>query len=303
MDDKNNLQIILKEALQFCRGAVNELNENSLVSLLRNQNEQFDKALDVIEGILPKAENVLSQNVKDVGIRAATMFIIGLWSKLKDGVSVDDLTKDDWKNVMGVVYEKAAELDPKEYSLLVFDLYRKSIAYAIEPMRLNASSTVIHRLEEIVNLMEGFANGLKSGDITETKFIEENLWLSLEAVFLVLTDRISFRRLPEERRELAEAVSALVFQIFRYDNYDKELAAVNECLEYQGKLDQKLTNRVNEYIGALRDELDEFDMMVEKAFSTADFTTAFRGSIDLAGTLGAEGILQTRKDIDKYFMS
>lgn len=303
MDDKNTPQINLKEVMQLCRTTVNELNSSSVVAVLRKQSAQFDKALGIVEKILPAAENVLDQDVQDVGIRAATMFMIGLWSKLRNGVSVENLTKEDWGNVMGAVYEQAATIDPKDYSLLVFDLYRKSIAYAIEPMKPNASPTAVSRLEEIVSLMERYAEDLDSGAMPEAKYVEENLYLSLEAVFLVMTDRMSFMLLPEERRELAEAVSALLFQKIRYSHYDKELAVIDECLEYQGKLDQRLAEQVNAYIDSLKSELDEFDALVDKAFDTTDFRIALRGSIELADTLGAEGILQTKRDIDDYFMS
>ena len=303
MNDNNTPQINLKEALRFCRAVVNDLNSNSIVAILRKQNERFDKALDIIERLFPTVDNVLEQDAQDVGIKAATIFIIGLWSKLREGASVDNLTKEDWKSILGAVYEQAAAMDPKSYSLLVFDLYRKSIAYAIEPMRANASPSAISRLEEIVSLMEKYAEDLGSETMPETKFIEENLWLSLEAVFLVLTDRMSFSRLTEDRRELAEATSALLFQQIRYSHYDKELTVINECLEYQGKLDQSLTDQVNAYIDSLKNELDEFDALVEKAFDTTDYQIAFRGSVDLAQLLGAKEILQTQQDIDDYFMS
>ena len=303
MDDNHNNQINLKEMLQYCRGVVDNLNSNSLVSALLKQNENFNKALDIIEKILPAAENVLDQGVDDIGIRAATMFLIGLWSKLRQGGSVDGLTKDDWNNVLANVYEQAATIDPKEYSLKVFDLYRRSIEFAIDPMRNNASPSTIERLEEIVSLMRGYADDLESEAMPEVKYIEENLWLSLEAVFLVMTDRMYHLLIPEERRELAEAIGALTFQKFRYSLYEKELDAVNECLEYQSKLDQRLKEKLNAYIDALRAELDEFDVLVEKAFDTTDFQAAFRGSIDLAKTLGAEGILQTKQDVDDFFLS
>ena len=291
------------DALQLCRNAVNELNCNSIVAILRKQNKRFDKALDIVERVFPTVENVLEQDVQTVGIRAATIFLLSLWSKLRNGVSISNLTKGDWENVLANVYEQAAAMDPKDYSLLVFDLYMKSIAYAIEPMRPNASPSVISRLEEIVSLMEGYAEDIESGVMPETKFIEENLWLSLEAVFLVMTDRMSYRLLPEERRELAEATSALVFQKIRYSLYDKELAVIDKCLEHQGKLDQKLTEQVNAYIDSLKNELDEFDALVEKAFNSTDFQIAFKGSADLAQLLGAEEILQTQQEIDDYFMS
>lgn len=303
MDDNQNNQIDLKELLRYCRNAVDNLNSNSLVSALLKQNENYNKALDIIEKILPAAENVLDQGVDGIGIRAATMFLIGLWSKLRQGGSVDGLTKDDWNNVLANVYEQAATIDPKEYSLKVFDLYRRSIEFAIDPMRNNASPSTIERLEEIVSLMRGYADDLESEAMPEVKYIEENLWLSLEAVFLVMTDRMYHLLIPEERRELAEAIGALTFQKFRYSLYEKELDAVNECLEYQSKLDQRLTEQINAYIDALRAELDEFDALVEKAFDTTDFQAAFRGSIDLAKTLGAEDILQTQQDVDDFFLS
>ena len=301
MDYNNTLQINLKEALKFCRDAINGLNENTLVAILRKQSVQFNKALDIVEQILSKADVVLGQDAQAVGIRAATMFIIALWSKMHNADSVDNLTKDDWRNILGSVYEQAVDIDPVDFTQQVFNLYKRSIAYAIEPMKTNASPSAINRLEEIVSLMEEYAASLESRDMPEVKYIEENLWLSLEAVFLVMTDRMSFITLSEERHELAEAVGALVFQKLRYSHYDKELVAVDECLEHQEKLDRQLTERVNVYIDALREELDEFDALVEIAFNTSDFQTAFRGSADLAEFLGVEEVLRTQQDIDDYF--
>ena len=287
----------------MCKSTLDELDNNSLLAILRAQSKRFDKALNLIEKYMPAVENALDQDKADLGIKTATIFAIRLWSKLNQGASVSELTKDDWNSVLGAAAEKAVTINPQDYSRMVFDLYRKSISYAIEPMRASASESVLNRLEEIVSLMDRYSEDFESGAMPEVKFIEENLWLSLEAVFLVMTDRMSHSLLPEERRELAEAVSALVFQRIRFSHYDKELAAIDECLEYQKMLDQKLTERVNAYIDALRDELDEFDALVERAFNTNDFREAFRGSVDLAKNLGTEEILQTKQDVDDYFMS
>ncbi len=303
MDANNKAQINLRDIMQLCRDTLNGLNSNTLVALLREQNNNFNNALNSIEKYLPAAENAIDQDKKELSIKAATIFIIDLWSKLKDGGSVDELTKEDWNRVLGAAAEKAVMIDPHEYSMMVFDLYKRSIAFAINPMRENASESVVNRLEEIVSLMDSYVEGLETGNMPETKFIEENLWLSLEAIFLVLTDRMSHTLLPEKRRELAEAVSALVFQRIRYSHYEEELSVIDECLKHQAEVDQRLTEQVNAYIDALRDELDEFDTLVEKAFSTTDFQTAFRGSIDLAESLGAENIILTQKDVDDFFLS
>jgi len=299
----NNVQINLRDILKYCKSTVDDLNSISIVDVLRKQNQSFDKALNLIEKYLPAAENILYQDKADLGIKTATIFLVSLWSKLRKGGLVAELTKDDWNQVLGIAAEKAATIDPQEYSLLVFDLYRKSIAFAIEPMRTNASESVINRLEEIVSSMEEYSEDLKSGSMSEVKFIEESLWLSLEAVFLVMTDRMNHSLIPKERQALAEAVGALTFQNFRYSCYEKELEVIDECLKSQKDLDQRLTQQVNEYIDALNAELDEFDILVEKAFDITDFQAAFRGSINLAKTFKAEEILQTQHDIDDYFMS
>ena len=303
MDDNNKAQLDLREMVRMCRSTLNDLNSNSLFAAFREQNKNFNNTLNLIEKYLPAAENVLNQDKADMGIKSATIFLIGLWSKLKQGESVSELTRDDWNSVMKAAAENAALMDPQEYSIMVFDLYKRSIAFAIEPMRVNASESVVNRLEEIVSLMEGYYESLEEGDISEVKFIEENLWLSLEAVFLVMTDRMNHMLIPEKRRELAEALSAFMFQRIRYSHYEEELAVINECLEYQAELDQRLTERINAYIDALNDELDEFDELVNVAFNTTDFQAAFRGSVQLSELVGADGVLHTKQDIDDFFLS
>ena len=301
MNDKVIAWINLREMLQYCNSLIDELNNNSIAAFLRKQNKNFDQALNTVEKVLFVAEIVMDQDADGVGVRAATMFLLALWSRLKQGESAGDLTQEDWNEILRMVYDKAVTIDPIDYTLLVFDTYRRSIAFAIMQMRSNASPDVLSGLEEIVSLMDAYAEDLRTEEMSEAAFIEENLWLSLEAIFLVMTDRMNLM-LPEDRRELAEAIGALAFQKFRYSHYEKELAAIDACLGYQDELDKRLTEEVNEYIAALKNELDEFDSLVEQAFNTSDFRLAFKGSVDLAESLGAEGILKTQQEIDDYFM-
>ncbi len=296
-------QIDLKEILKFCRTTLEDFKSNSLVAAIRAQNESFNNALQQIEKYLPLAENAIDQDKADLSIRTATIFLVSLWSKLGQERTAAELSREDWNDILGNAAEKAITIDPREYSAMVFDLYRRSIAFAIEPMRQSSSESVIERLEEIVQTMDCYAEDLEAGEVSEVKFIEENLWLSLEAVYLVLTDRMTHRIIPEQRQELADAIGALTFQKFRYSHYEKELAAINECLEYQADLDYRLDTQVDAYIDALRDELDTFDEIVERAFNTTDFQMAFRGSAELAQFMGSDETLQTKRDIDDYFMS
>lgn len=296
-------KVDLEEILKFCRTTLDNLKSNSLVETIRAQNDAFNNALKLIEKYLPIAENAVNQDKADLSMRTATIFLVSLWSKLRKGGTVGDLTREDWNNIIGNAAETAVTIEPTDYSKMVFDLYRRSIDFAIDPMRQSASESVINRLEEIVSIMNCYAEDLDNGDVSEVKFIEENLWLSLEAVFLVLSDRMTHKVIPNERQELADAIGALVFQKFRYSHYEKELAAINECLEYQSDLDQRLETQVNAYIDALNDELDTFDEIVERAFNTTDFQMAFRGSVELAQLMGSDEALQTQQDVDDYFLS
>ena len=49
MERENNAQFNLREILRQCRSTLDDLNENSLVAKLREQNNIFDNALQLIE--------------------------------------------------------------------------------------------------------------------------------------------------------------------------------------------------------------------------------------------------------------
>ena len=55
----------------------------------------------------------------------------------------------------------------------------------------------------------------------------------------------------------------------------------------------------------MKDELDEFDSLVERAFNTTDFQTAFRGSVELALSTGVDEdkILKSIEEVNDYFMA
>ena len=288
----------LDKIIQSCRKTVDGWNANTLVGMLREQNAAFEHALSTLEKVLLTAERVEDADREEISLKTATVFILAMFSRMKRGGTVDELTDENWKAIADFALDYAVIREPKEFSLLVFRYYRDAIQFVIEPMRVNAAEDTVARLEEIVQCMDANAELAESGELPEARYIEGSLWLSLEAIFLVLSDQIGFSK---GRQELANAAGALAFQSIRYRVYSEELAAVERCLEEQDVLDAALAEQVNEYIEHLNRELDDFDAMIAEAFSQ-DHRVAFRGSANLARAMGENQVLETTEDVDDFFL-
>ena len=291
-------KINLDNMIQACRSTIDQLNSNTLIGLLREQSVAFDRALDTLEQVFMVAEKVGSADKEEIGLKAATVFAMALYSKIGKGGSAKDLTEQEWKEIAEFTKDYAVIKDPKEFSLLVFKYYRDAIQFAIEPMRVNAAEETISRLEEIVAAMDDYSEQTRNEEMPETRYIEESLWLSLEAIFLVLSDRIGFGK---GKQELVNAAGALVFQQIRYRVYSEELVVVEHCLAEQAVIDAALKEQVDAYVAHLYQELDEFDALIDEAFS-ADFQTAFHGSVKLAQAMGEENVLKSVGEVDDFFL-
>ena len=290
--------IEIKEAIALCRAKIKSVNSNNIVQYLCEENAAFDRVLNVLDQAFTVADEIGEQDKKGIGIKTATVFIMSVYAKIRNGQMVKEFTDADWKDIANIAAKYAVLVDPREYSILVFETYRASINFAIGYMENSCEST-IDRLKGIAEEMSLYAEQVRDESMTEAKYIEECLWLSLEAVILVLSDRIG---LNKSHHEFVVAVSSLLFQQLRFQIYSEELDVVEECLQEQQELDAALEHRVNEYIDRLNSELDYFDELVEEAFSS-DINTAFKGSMKLSEHTGAEDILKSTQAIDEYFMS
>lgn len=301
MDLKDILLGEVNEIIDVYKGYLSELNAKNVIGFLRKQDEDFDKAVNVIEKVISASQNISDTDSKTLSIKAATVCILSLWNKMGKKGSAEKLNDDDWKDIAQSVLDYAVIMDPKTYTKLVFVQYRKSIEFALEKMAENAEEDSAKRLEEIIKQLKENEDKLDKGAMTEVAFVDDDLWLCLEAIFIVLSDRTGIRIKGGKYQELSNVLGAVIFQKIRLGIYEEELQALEDCLNGQKELDEALTKKLNDYIMQLKDELDLFDKTIEEAFSS-DFKTAFTGSAKLAAMTGAEEVLESMDDIDNYFL-
>lgn len=301
MDLKDILLAEVNNVLDVYKGYLSELTPSNIIRFLRDQDERFDKAIGIVEGIISGAHNLEETDAKTLSIKAATVFILSLWSKLGKKGSSDRFSDEDWNDIAQSVFKYAVVTDAKNYCKLVFVLYRQSIEYALEKMRSNAEDDSVKRIKEIVKQLKKNEDRLDKGTISKVAFVDDDLWLCLEAVFIVLADRTGLQFGDGKYQELSNALGAIIFQKIRLSVYENELQALEDCLKEQQEIDYALSAKLDDYIMQLKDELDRFDAAVEEAFSSV-IRTAFAGSAKLAAITGADEILDSIEDVDDFFM-
>ncbi len=300
MDLKDILVAEINEVIDAYKSYLSELNPQNILEFLRKQDEDFDKAVTIIEKVISASKNIVETDSKALSIKAATVCILSLWNKISKKGSAENLSEEDWKEIAQTVLNYAVITDAKTYTKLVFIQYRKSIDFAIVKMKANAESDSVKRLKEIVDQLKRNEEMLDNGSLSEVSFVDDDLWLCLEAIFIVLSDRSGIRIKDGKYQELSNVIGAVIFQKIRLSVFEDELQALEESLNEQKKLDETLEAKLDDYINRLKDELDIFDATIDEAFSS-DFRTAFTGSGKLASMVGAEEVLEDLEDIDNYF--
>ena len=143
--------------------------------------------------------------------------------------------------------------------------------------------------------------GLHSGELSETDYVEKCLWTSLEAMIKCLSMSLTSLIGPEFA-QLAQATSQLAFEYGRYVLYAREQAILQAYIENQYVLDEQLQKEYEAYLEEVEKHAERFGSLVENAFSL-DLHEALIESAEMARAAGVkeEELLTSIEDIDDYF--
>ena len=280
--------------------------------------ENLKRIMNVISALQKKLYSAAADEAggqRDL-IRIGTVFQIFLIDTLAAGKRPGELTAEDWKQIAEKVYQHAVVEDDRQYSLFVFSLYADYIdisadvvaekyrlfeaAEGQDPGTAEQSNT-IGAIREIAAALRRNAELLQSREISEVHYVEDCLWLSLEAMIKLLSAWLT-TSLDAERAQLVQAVTQLAFEYGRYVLYAKEQAMLESYLQNQRVLDEKLRRQYDEFLAELQENADRFQDLIDKAFS-ADLRKALQHSAELARAAGVreEEILKTIEDVDAFF--
>ena len=246
-------------------------------------------------------------------LKIGTVFQIFLFDVLATGKKPQELTNEDWKELAAKVFQYGVLADDQAYSEFVFTLYANYIDLSVTVFgsRLDEDQRKIeeNRLQAIKAIAKEIrlnTSQLDRGDISEVDYVENCLWLSLEAMVKLLSSWLVGKVIPKDCAEfvrLAESVSDLAFEYGRYMLYAKEQAILNAYIQNQYVLDEQLQCQYEAYIAELKENAARFQSLIDDAFSP-NIRDSLMSSAALARAAGVkeEEILTSIEDVDAFFL-
>lgn len=143
---------------------------------------------------------------------------------------------------------------------------------------------------------------MSAGYISEVAYIEDCLWISLEAMIKLLACTATLCG-DQRISDFTQALTSYAFEYGRLMLYSRELEIVNQFIDSQYQLDAELEQKYAAYLEDLQKESQQFYTLIDNAFAT-NFRDAFLHSILLAKATGVkeEDVLLSTEDIDSFFL-
>ena len=278
--------------------AIEELMQSKWGDKLRVAMSIFESAQEHLYALADKKDEMEMTKVK-----AATVLTVSMLTKVSKGKSPTQFTADDWKSVVSDVSEYAILQDNQKYSEFVFFMYEKYIRFYGRQISIYASEETVNSIFSLADELQNKTKALNNGELSEVTYIEDCMWISLEAIIKLLAST-AMQLGNNEYTRFAEALALFAFEYGRLRLFQPEQELLDMYLVSQYALDKQLQDKYEAYIAELKKQSEQFMSLVDNAFAP-DFRHAFLHSILLAEAVGvgSDEILTTDEDIDDFFMN
>ena len=267
--------------------------------------ERVERILDTVStvqrGLFALAESGDSEQF--TLLKIGTVFQIFLVDVLASGKKAEELTAEDWQNIADKVAKYAVLEDGQSYSEFVFGLYADYIDLSEKVLKVRGvSEERAAAVKEIADQIRNNTCLLQQGEITEVRYVEENLWLSLEAMIKCLSLYVT-PLIGPEYTQLLQSITQLGFEYGRYMLYAREQAILQEYLDNQRILDERLQAEYEAYLDEVNKNAARFQGLIDAAFDPG-LRESLAESIALAKAYGVkeEELLKSEEEIDAFFM-
>lgn len=236
------------------------------------------------------------------GIKAITIMTFSILKKIANGKMPSELDKDDWKDIASDVSQFAVLADDQQYSVFIFSMYERYIRHSVIQIEDVISEETAGMINGLADELHSKAAALGAGYITEAAYIEDCLWISLEAMIKLLACTAALYG-DQRIADFTQALASYAFEYGRLMLYSRELEIVNQFIESQYQLDAELEQKYAAYLEDLQKESEKFCVLIDNAYAP-NFRDAFLHSVLLAKATGVrvEEILSTTEDIDSFFL-
>lgn len=241
-----------------------------------------------------------------VALKIGTVLTEAFLEKFLQGTVPLDLTKADLAEIADRVIDIAVLMDGQDYSVFVFEQYARYIDLSAKLLAARSDARSADQIESILAVSKKLRSNsqkLQNGEITEPEYVEDCLWLSLEAILKCFSAFLSCTTGTPEFGMLAQSISMLAFEYGRLMVCKKEQAILDASLKIQQQLDEDLSAEFDDYKSQLEADTAQFNELIANAF-VPDFRDSLKSSAALASAAGVKGddLLQTTSDIDRFFM-
>ncbi len=265
--------------------------------------DQFFHALDVIHRVQESLYRMACEDGEGLQqIKFGTILTFATVNKLANGKKLKEFTTEDWEQIAEQVVDKAILLDDQLYSKLVFITYADYIDASAATIEHRVSQGNIDKIRLLSAEIRTKSKALEDGDIEETEYIDDCLWICLEAMLKLMAAYMECITGPELGQFL-QAISMYSFEYGRLMLYSKEQEILSGYIENQRKLDEALEKKYRQYIDELEQHSKEFNRLIRCAFDT-DFHEKLLASVALAKATGIDDseLLHTVQDVDDFFV-
>lgn len=282
-----------------------EIAQEIAIDELRNSpaGEKISRAMETVAAVqrnlcaLAESEDSTQLNLLKIG----TVFQIFLVDKLASGADPRKMKPEEWGSIASKVSQYAVLEEGQSYSDFVFSLYADYIDLSAKGLP-KISEETRESIMSISSDLRSKTELLREEAISESAYVDDCLWLSLEAMVKLLSSSLTML-IGAEYSQLAQAVSQLAFEYGRYVLYAKEQAILTAYIENQYVLDEQLRQQYDAFRAELSEQAERFNQLIDQAFSSNIRETLMQ-SAELARAAGVseEEILTSVEDIDAFFM-
>lgn len=239
-------------------------------------------------------------------LKIGTVLTEAFLEKFLQGKAPQDLTRADLAEIADMVTDFAVLMDGRDYSVFVFEQYARYIEFSAKLLAARSDARSTDQIGSTLEVSQEIRNNsrkLHDGEISEPEYIEDCLWLSLEAILKCFSAYLSCTTGTPEFGMLAQSISMLAFEYGRLMACKREQAVLDASLKSQQQLDEDLSEEFEAFKNRLEAEEAQFNELIANAFAP-DFRDSLRSSAALASATGVkeEDVLRTANDIDRFFM-
>ena len=286
----------------LANGLTLEFLENTPVgSMLQSAISTYSKVQALLLR-LSSAEDEGSLTALKIGTVLTEAFL----EKFLQGTAPQDLTKADLAEIADRVTDIAVLMDGRDYSVFVFEQYARYIEFSAKLLTARSDARSADQIGSILAVSQEIRSNsrkLQDGEIPEPEYIEDCLWLSLEAILKCFSAYLSCTTGTPEFGMLAQSISMLAFEYGRLMACKREQDVLDASLKSQRQLDEDLSEEFDAFKNSLEAEEAQFNELIANAFAP-DFRDSLRSSAALASAAGVkeEDVLRTASDIDRFFI-